>query len=140
MNNCFPAYQFEPLSPKSALKTLIVDDEYDMHYLLSNILKQRNIISIAAGSIKEAKQALKQHPDIFLIFLDNRLPDGQGYEYIRQFREISEAVIIMITAYDTGHDRKMAEDHGADYFIGKPFTKDNILEIVDHVLHHLPSG
>ncbi|MGC4234239.1 MAG: response regulator [Niabella sp.] len=134
MNNCFPAYQSELSSPQSLLKALIVDDEDDMHYLLPNILKQRNIISITAGSIKEAKEVLKQHPGIFLIFLDNRLPDGQGYEYIQQFREISGAVIIMITAYDTSYDKKMAKDYGADYFIGKPFTKDTILEIVDHIL------
>lgn len=132
MNHISSAYP--PLLPKPLLKVLIVDDELDMHYLLPNILKQRHIISILAASIKEAHEALKRHPDIFLIFLDNRLPDGQGYEHIYHFKELSTAPVVMITAYDTSYDRKKAKDFGAHYFIGKPFTKDSILEIVDRLL------
>ena len=117
------------------LKTLIIDDEEDMHYLLKNILKQRGITTVSAGTINEALAYLKDHYDIFLIFLDNRLPDGIGYQYIARLRELTKASIVMVTAYDTSYDKKMARESGADDFIGKPFSKEIILNVVDRILH-----
>ncbi|ANH83929.1 response regulator receiver protein [Niabella ginsenosidivorans] len=113
---------------------MIIDDEDDMYFLLRNILRQRKIEALWAGSISDALDTLQREPDIFLIFLDNRLPDGLGYQHIQQFKAISPASIVMITAYDTSYDRKMAKDYGADDFIGKPFTKDSILTIVDRII------
>ncbi|MGJ7032505.1 response regulator [Niabella hirudinis] len=118
---------------------MIIDDEDDMYYLIRNILKQRNIEAVFAGSIHEGLKVMKQQPDIFLIFLDNHLPDGPGFQYIRQFKEIGHAAVVMMTAYDTSYDRKMAKNNGADDFIGKPFTRQSILAIIDQALSRLPS-
>lgn len=102
-----------------------------MYYLLRNILKQRNIQTVFAGSIGEGLKVLKQNPDVFLIFLDNRLPDGLGFQYIQQLKAIANVSVVMMTAYDTSYDRKMAKNNGADDFIGKPFSREAILSIVD---------
>ncbi|MBO9595988.1 MAG: response regulator transcription factor [Niabella sp.] len=112
---------------------MIIDDEDDMFYLLRNILKQRNIDAVYAGSIHDGLKVLKQDPGICLIFLDNRLPDGLGVQHIRQFKAIADVNIVMMTAYDTSYDRKMAIGNGADDFIGKPFTKETILTIIDQM-------
>lgn len=133
MNSCFYAYNSVSSSPEHLFKTLIVDDETDIYFLLRTILKQRNIEALYAGSINEALEILKREPGVFLIFLDNRLPDGLGCQHIHQFKAISRASIVMITAYDTSYDRKMAKGYGADDFIGKPFAKDAILTIIDRL-------
>ncbi|MCF3108325.1 response regulator [Niabella sp. CC-SYL272] len=131
-SNFFPYNSVHP-PQKPSLKTLIIDDEDDMYYLLRNILKQRNIDAVYAGSIRDGLRVLKQDPGISLIFLDNRLPDGLGVQHIRQFKAISDVNIVMMTAYDTSYDQKMAINNGADNFIGKPFTKQTILSIVDQI-------
>jgi len=132
-SNVFPYHSVHPPQKKPSLKTLIIDDEDDIYYLLRNILKQRNIDAVYAGSIHDGLEVLKQNPGICLIFLDNRLPDGLGVQYIQQFKTIADVNIVMMTAYDTSYDQKMALNNGADHFIGKPFTKETILSIIDQI-------
>lgn len=105
-----------------------------MYYLLRNILKQRGIEALFAGSIEEGLQVLEANPDTFLVFLDNRLPDGLGFQCISLLKEITAVTVVMMTAYDTSYDRKMALNNGADDFIGKPFTKETILKMIDQTL------
>jgi len=117
------------------VKALIIDDEIDICYLLSGILRNKNIQSNYVNSISEAKQALKiQTPEI--IFLDNHLPDGMGVNFINDIKKNHPTTkVIMITAYDTPSDRKKALLEGADLFIAKPFSRDTIFQTVDKLVH-----
>lgn len=113
------------------LKALIIDDETDVCYLLSTLLKQKKCITSSVNSLTEATEVLKtMQPDI--VFLDNHLPDGMGMHYIQTIREMLPATrIVMITAYDTAADRQQILEKGADAFIGKPFTRKTIFEAVE---------
>ena len=112
-------------------RALIVDDETDICYLLSNILKQRNIQTVFAGSLAEAERRL-QSPDFFYyVFLDNHLPDGLGINQIKRWKEKFPLIhVIIITAHDSYEERKKASKDGADYFISKPFSKEVILNSI----------
>ena len=68
-------------------RALIVDDETDICYLLSNILKQRNIQTAFAGSLAEADNMLQSPDHFYYVFLDNHLPDGQGINSIKRWKE-----------------------------------------------------
>lgn len=116
------------------MKALIIDDEIDICYLLSGILRNKNIQSSYVNSIREAKQVLKlNHPEI--IFLDNHLPDGMGVDFIGHLKENYPASkVIMITAYDTPADRRKALAEGADLFIAKPFSRDTIYKTMDQLV------
>lgn len=116
---------------KEKLKALIVDDEMDVCFLLSSILKNKNLETSYVNSISEAKNALtKDHPAI--IFLDNHLPDGFGINFIAEIKKLDPHIkIVMITAYDTAGDQDKAYKNGADHFIGKPFTRENIFQAVE---------
>jgi DNA-binding response OmpR family regulator len=117
------------MSSPPKLMALIIDDESDICFLLGNILEQKNIRSLYAGSLAEATKTLQSHPDPSFIFLDNHLPDGFGISYISELkREHPLSLIIMITAHDTNADRRKAEEYGADFFIGKPFSKETIFK------------
>jgi DNA-binding NtrC family response regulator len=113
------------------INALIVDDEMDVCYLLSSILKYKNLQTRYVNSIGEAKRALKEDlPSI--IFLDNHLPDGFGMNFIDEIKRLNpEVKIVMITAHDTNNDRNRAYEHGVDQFIGKPFTRDSIFSAIE---------
>ena len=118
---------------QTAVKALIIDDETDICYLLSRLLKQKNYETSFVNTLNAANDALKaEHPEI--IFLDNHLPDGLGMNYLLYIKEnYPNCKIVMITAHDSVDDREKAMNNGADFFIGKPFTSDLIYEAVDAV-------
>lgn len=119
------------------LDVLIVEDELDICYLLSGLLKKRNLNTTYVTSLSAAgKQLNTINPDI--LFIDNHLPDGFGVDFITKVKETHPWIkIVMITAHDTGDDKNRAIRHGADYFIGKPFTSSIIMATVDELLQDI---
>lgn len=117
------------------LKVLIIDDEADICYLLSTLLKQKNLEASYVNTLTDAAVALKNTtPEI--IFLDNHLPDGLGMDFIEYIKNhYPEIKIVMITAHDTAADRQKALKEGADYFISKPFTRDMIYKTVEQLMY-----
>ncbi len=112
-------------------KALIVDDETDICYLLGNILKQKNIQTVFAGSVAEADRMLKSSSYFYYVFLDNHLPDGYGIDQIKRWKkEFPLTHVIMITAHDSFEERKKAVSDGADSFISKPFSKEVIFKTI----------
>lgn len=124
---------------KKLVRALIIDDETDVCYLLGTLLKHRNLETSSVNSLSEATSAMSRSaPDI--VFLDNHLPDGLGVNYVNVLKDqYPNTKIVMITAHDTAVDRKMAMDIGVDFFIGKPFTRDDIYEVVDQLINHSPN-
>ena len=117
----------EKLIDPERRKALIVDDETDICYLLSNILKQKNIQTVFAGSLAEADRVLKTSGYFYYVFLDNHLPDGLGINQIKRWKEkFPSTHVIMITAHDSYEERRKASNDGADDFIAKPFSKEII--------------
>ena len=67
------------------LKVLIIDDETDICYLLSTLLRQKNLDAEYVNTLSDAAMALKKEtPKI--IFLDNHLPDGLGMNFIEYIK------------------------------------------------------
>lgn len=114
------------------LKALIVDDEVDICFLLSGILRYKNFEPLYVTSLAAAEKFLQKDTVPPVIFLDNHLPDGKGIDYIIRLKKSYPSVkIVMITAHDTSADREKAYENGADYFIGKPFTRDMIFDAIE---------
>jgi two-component system OmpR family response regulator len=111
-------------------KVLIVDDEPDICFLFSRILKMRNLRTDFACNLADASRSVQADPPS-LIFLDNSLPDGQGVDFISFLKEhYPDTRIIMITANDGSIDKLRAFQQGADDFLGKPLS----LEIINRTL------
>ena len=112
-------------------RALIVDDETDICYLLSNILKQKNIQTVFAGSLAEADRVLQTSDYFYYLFLDNHLPDGLGINQIKRWKEeFPSTHVIMITAHDSYEERRKASKDGVDDFIAKPFSKEAIFKSI----------
>src|SRR5580692_9496091 len=89
-------------------KVLIVDDELDICYLLSGLLKQRNFRTGFVNSLSDAVLAL-QNDTPSLLFLDNHLPDGFGLDFIPYVKKnYPDVKIAMITAHDGAAERNTA--------------------------------
>lgn len=116
------------------LKVLIIDDELDICYLLSGILRQKKLRASYVNTLSDAEIALKNDPPS-LLFLDNHLPDGFGLDFIKHIKiNYPQTKIIMITAHDSAADRKKAFTEGVDFFISKPFTRELIYMTLDKLL------
>ena len=117
---------------------MIIEDEKDLCYLLSAVLRRNNLQTACAGSIREAKKTMQEiKPSV--IFIDNHLPDGYGSDLIGTVKaNYPDTKIIMITAHDSADDIDKAQKRGADYFISKPFTASTINNTL-HLLSMEPS-
>ncbi len=117
------------------MNALIIDDEVEICYLLGNILKQKNFDLTYVNKITDAPKALRLAiPGI--IFLDNHLPDGKGIDFIEYIKtNYPSSKVVMISAHDTSKDRQNALRNGADVFLGKPFTKQSIITIIENLFH-----
>ena len=120
--------------PGKDIEALIVEDEIDICFLLTGILRKKNLQAAYVNTIHDARNLLsQQHPSI--VFLDNNLPDGYGVDFIQQLKHSHPLVrIVMITADDTLANKNKALTAGADFFIGKPFTREAINTTIDTVM------
>jgi two-component system, OmpR family, response regulator len=112
-------------------KVLIVDDELDICYLLSGMLKQRNFRPGFVNSLSDAVIALQTDTPTIL-FLDNHLPDGFGLDFIPYVKKnYPDIKVIMITAHDSAAERNTAYRGGVDLFIAKPLNRKLIDDAID---------
>lgn len=119
--------------PPHNLDVLIIDDEKDICFLLSSVLKNNHIESMFVNSLKEAALVLEIN-DPEIIFLDNDLPDGLGINFISFIKRFHPStIIIMITAHDTLTDKQQALKKGVDFFIGKPFSTETVNNVLKRI-------
>lgn len=111
---------------KADLMILIIDDDCDVHALLRLYFKKNGVTTFHATTIREAKSKIAETNPSFIL-LDNQLPDGTGIDLIPFLKEKApEAMIIATTAYLPAQSRKIALEYGADFFLEKPFSCDQI--------------
>ena len=110
----------------TAKRVLIIDDETDICLLLSGLLRRLGYQPTCAHFIEEGRHCLSSQ-QFDAIFLDLNLPDGLGFDLLPAIKEDQlKAKIIMISAFDGQAERRRATEQGADYFIGKPFTRRSV--------------
>lgn len=108
------------------MKILVVEDDRSVSNLITTTLKINHYTYIATSTGNEAiSLCASHHPD--LILLDLGLPDIDGIEVIRTVRSWSEALIIIISARGEDSDKITALDSGADDYLTKPFSIEELL-------------
>ena len=116
------------LPEKNQIKNiLIIDDEKDLCQLLGDTLSACGYHVEFANTKREAMSRLKsQSPD--LVFLDLKLPDGDGLKLLSCIKNINSGTTVnIISAYGTEEVRDEARKLGASGFIDKPFSEEDIL-------------
>ena len=107
-------------------KILVVEDDSPVRNLITTTLKTHDYLFVTASSGQEAiMQASTCNPDV--VFLDLGLPDMDGVEVIKRIREWSNMPIIVISARSDDEDKIEALDMGADDYLTKPFSVEELL-------------
>lgn len=108
-------------------RILIVEDDPIIRQTVEYTLKRAGFeVRSAADGTKALESAAEFDPDLML--LDLMLPGMNGYEIAERVRDTDgEMAIIMVTALDTAADKVKGLDVGADDYITKPFSTDELL-------------
>jgi len=105
---------------------LIVEDDPSVQNLIATTLRTHDYSYLTAGNGETAiMQAASHNPDV--IFLDLGLPDMDGVDVIKNIRTWSELPIIVISARSDETDKIEALDAGADDYLTKPFSVEELL-------------
>lgn len=105
---------------------LVVEDDAPIRNLIATTLKTHNYKYLLAQNGEEAIiQASTHDPDV--VFLDLGHPDMDGVEIIKKIREWSNMPIIVISARSEDEDKIEALDAGADDYLTKPFSVEELL-------------
>ncbi|MBR6950851.1 MAG: response regulator transcription factor [Oscillospiraceae bacterium] len=105
---------------------LVTEDDAPVRNLIVTTLKTHEYRYLTAKNGAEAILAASSHnPDV--VFLDLGLPDMDGVEVIRQIRSWSNVPIIVISARSDDADKIEALDAGADDYLTKPFSVEELL-------------
>ena len=115
-------------------KVLIIEDEGDMCLLLNILLNGKEMELEHVKNLSAAQEYLSQQQPAVVI-LDNKLPDGFGVDFIGHIKSNYPAVkIIMISGYDASAE-DVALENGADIFLQKPFTKDQLYQAIKRLMN-----
>ena len=105
---------------------LVVEDDPPIRNLIAVTLKTHGYDYLTAPTGDAAiMQASSHNPDV--VFLDLGLPDVDGIEVIRRIRTWSDMPIIVISARSEDRDKIDALDAGADDYLTKPFSVEELL-------------
>jgi DNA-binding NarL/FixJ family response regulator len=119
-------------------KILIVEDSALYRKLLKETLHSRfpSMEIIEAEDGEEAMKEMSAHFPPDLIFMDIKLPGENGLELTGKIKaEYLDAVVIILTSYDTPEYREAAARVKADHFLSKgSSSKDSILALVESIL------
>ena len=120
---------------KSKLTVFVIDDEPEMLWFISDILKEKyNVVSfVNAYSVFETLETIQPH----LIVSDVMMPGQDGISMMKQIkvdRRTAHIPFILISAKNTPEEQTEGIASGAEAYIVKPFNVEYLLSVVEHLL------
>jgi DNA-binding NtrC family response regulator len=120
-----------------APRILVVDDDTSLRTALFRGLDRKGYQVITAASKAEALQLGQSERPADLVLCDLRLPDGDGIDFMTEFKRVNPATMfIVLTGFGTIDAAVRATKGGAEHFITKPFELDEVLNLVDKTMSH----
>lgn len=118
------------------MKLLIADDEYlvldSLKMIISKNMNNVEVVGTAASGREAVEKALELNPDV--IFMDIHMPGIDGIEAIRQIKAAnSNALFVIITAYEFFDNAKEAINLGVSEYLLKPINKNKVIETLNNL-------
>lgn len=118
--------QDDDTSPRVSARVLVIEDEADIRRFVRVALESELHDVTEAASLQRALiEAGSRRPD--LVVLDLGLPDGDGIDFIREFRTWSSSPVLVLSARNGEAEKIRALDAGADDYLVKPFGSGELL-------------
>lgn len=118
---------------------LLVEDDQSIVNFLIPLLENENHEVQHSSSIEEAEVALRTYP-VELILLDLGLPDKDGLEFLKEFRQENQTPIIVISARSDEASKVAALDLDADDYLTKPFGSSELLARIRTATRHFKNA
>ena len=113
-------------------KVLIVDDSPAQVKLIQGLLEPEGYWPVGLSDQKRVEEAITvERPS--LILLDVVMPERNGFQVCRELKEnvrFNAIPVILVTSKDTASDRYWGQQQGADGYVTKPFTREELLRAV----------
>jgi two-component system KDP operon response regulator KdpE len=117
------------------LHILVIDDEVQIRRFLRISLEANGYRPHeAANGTDGITKAAQLRPDV--IILDMSLPDMDGLDVLRRLREWTRTPVIILSVRDTDADKVAALDAGADDYLTKPFSTDELMARIRVAVRH----
>ncbi|MDO9274417.1 MAG: response regulator [Lutibacter sp.] len=111
-------------------KILIVEDDYDSKQLLEIMIEVYCKFPLIATNGMDAVRLCKENPDIDFVLMDIKMPELNGYEATKKIREFNKDIIIAQTACAYLGDREKAIAVGCNDYISKPYSQNDLTELL----------
>ena len=109
------------------MRVIIVEDSPLLGQFLEKGLKQEGHSALLVRNLEDARTALMEH-EFEAMVLDRMLPDGDGLQLVQELREQnSPLLVIMLTGMNQPENRLEGLREGADDYLGKPFTFEELI-------------
>jgi DNA-binding response OmpR family regulator len=113
-------------------KVLIVDDSPAQVKFIQGLLEPEGYAPVGLNDPKRVEEFLaSDRPSVIL--LDVVMPERNGFQVCRELKgnaEFNAIPVILVTSKDTPSDRYWGEQQGADGYVTKPFTREDLLRAV----------
>lgn len=117
-------------------RILIVDDESTLRTALFRVLERRGLHVVTANKVEEAKLLAGADAQLDLALLDLNLPDGDGIELMTWIKAAHPSCqVLILTGHATIESAVRATQLGAFHFMTKPFTMDELVNVVEKALN-----
>ncbi len=119
--------------PRKKASVLVVDDDVRILLMMQRMLELEGYKILRANDGESAIDIfVEELPD--LVLLDIRMPALDGYTVCRRIREFSQVPIIMVTAKGNDEEKVEGFDAGADDYVTKPFSTQELMARMKAVL------
>lgn len=120
---------------------LVVDDEAMMRAGAARIIEALGLTTLSAGDGEEALAVFEQNPDVVFVLLDMAMPRMGGAACFKELRKRKPKLKILITSGYTDHAEAQALlAAGANGFLEKPYTAEQLATEVDRILNRSRRG
>lgn len=114
---------------------LMIDDDKELCSLIKKCLDNEGMSTLVAFSGSMGLKDLEENKDnLSLIILDVMLPDLDGFSILKRIREISNVPVLMLTAKNSEEDKIIGLRTGADDYLTKPFSINELTARVDSLI------
>lgn len=115
-------------------RILVVDDEDILRMLITDTLEFEGYLIEEAENGQEGFEMIESNA-YDLIILDYMMPEMTGMEVLEKIKPLNLSVpIIMLTAKAQQSDRDLAHENGAKYFMPKPFSPSELVDLVNEII------
>ncbi len=114
-------------------KVLVVDDDVRNIFALTAVLERHKIAVLFAENGRAALEELGKNPDVDIVLMDIMMPEMDGYEAMRQIRQMKQfesLPMIALTAKAMKGDREKCIEAGASDYASKPVDTDQLLSLL----------